>query len=253
MADRPRDDDWWLASDGKWYPPELRPGENAGADGTVPEGVPISISKALTNSLSVGLTLTSVLFVVASFFGLRVASDLRDGVGSGLDPSEPSTANEIAFGAWASFGLVAFFVTAVLVIAWTYTASRAIDARGAEGRAWRGGWTIGGWLIPVANLAIPKLVFNELEKAAQVPFDGAPIRDAWRDNTRTQIADLWWGLWVAGIVISQVSAFLGGGDGASDAEIATDITVTSVALLCVAAAGVALVLVTRRLATFSRR
>lgn len=36
-SDRPEGDGWWLASDGRWYPPELHPDRSAPEPGTTPE------------------------------------------------------------------------------------------------------------------------------------------------------------------------------------------------------------------------
>ena len=45
MRDKPEGPDWWLASDGKWYPPELRPSGGSDASATVtgqpPAAVPV--------------------------------------------------------------------------------------------------------------------------------------------------------------------------------------------------------------------
>ena len=254
MADRPRNDDWWLASDGRWYPPELR----SDADGNEPSASDTHdgsrvISAALTNATSIAVALSSSLFVVAAFFGFRVAADIRESGEVLSAVGEPATANEVAFGAWLSFGLLAFVIAGVLVIAWTYTTSKALDARGATERRWTGGWAIGSWLIPIANFVLPKLVFNEIEKAAQVPHRGEDIADSWRSETRTQLADLWWGLWVTGVVASQVAAILASSEDAPASALADGLTINSVGLLVMAGAGVAFVLVIRRIAVFSRR
>jgi hypothetical protein len=42
MSDRPEGPDWWLASDGKWYPPELRPSGRSDPSPKVAEQSPAS-------------------------------------------------------------------------------------------------------------------------------------------------------------------------------------------------------------------
>ncbi len=250
MADRPRRDDWWLASDGKWYPPELASGGSVPTpDATAPR---TAVPSRLTVAASIALGVTSVLFVVSGFFGLRVASDLRSGVTSTIGSREATT-SEIAFGGWLSFSFAAFAVAAVLVIVWIFSSSRSLDARGATHRRWRGGWIVGGWLIPLANLVIPKLLVNELEKGLQVPYRSAPITDSWKTETRTTVADVWWLSWVGGVVVGQVASVTGSAEGASDAAVAAGITMASIALLLFAIAGVCLLLVIRRMETFSKR
>jgi hypothetical protein len=206
----------------------------------------------LTVATSIVLGVTSGLFLVSGFFGLRVASDLRSGVTSTIWSPEATT-NEIAFGGWLSFSFVAFAIAAVLVIVWTFSSSRSLDARGATHRRWRGGWIVGGWLIPLANLVIPKLLFNELEKGLQVPYRSEPIADSWKTETRTAVSDVWWLTWVGGVIVGQLASVTGSAESASDEAVALGITMASVALLLFAAAGVCLLMVIRRMETFSRR
>ena len=95
MADRPRNDDWWLASDGKWYPPELR--SDADGGGTSPMGTDDAsrvISAALTNATSMAVALSSSLFIVAAFFGFRVAADIRESGEVLSAVGEPATARD---------------------------------------------------------------------------------------------------------------------------------------------------------------
>jgi hypothetical protein len=250
MADRPRSDDWWLASDGKWYPPDLHPAAEpdttrdpppAGASG------PTDVSRPLTHAVTIALMAASSLFIVAAFYGFRYAEELRSG--NRVLTTEDSP-NLLAFGGWLALALVAFLVAAVLTVVWTALASRVLDARGASGRRWRGGWTVGSWIIPIGNLVLPKLVYNELERGLAVPYRDEPIGESWRSINRTTLADAWWALWIGGLVVSQGAALVSDVDG-SDEEFALALTINSAALLLIAAAGIALLFVIRRMAVVS--
>ncbi|MGI9585132.1 MAG: DUF4328 domain-containing protein [Acidimicrobiia bacterium] len=255
MSDRPRHDDWWLASDGKWYPPELssdpdvRPSHEADPGETTTGTV---VSSMFTNVAGGLLTATSILMVVSSFFGLRYAGDLRSGEAIISSDVGDVGATEIAYTGWLSVALLMFVITGVFVLIWTYKTSKALDSRGPVDRRWRGGWTIFSWIIPFANFVIPKLVFNEIEKISQTPFVGEPIGNSWKQMTRTRLADLWWLLWVGGVLLSQMSAVVNLG-GEDEGTLATSVTVTSFSYVFFAAAGVALALVMRRIELFSRR
>lgn len=259
MADRPRADDWWLASDGRWYPPELHPGASAPtaeAEEGVTAGVARSaegtaISRGLTYAVTLSLMLTSSLFIVSAFFAFRVADDLRTDGGEVITGLDDLTSNEAAFTGWLAVGILAFVVTGILTIVWTWRASAAFDRRGPTGRRWRGGWTIGAWLIPFANLVLPKLVFNELERLARTPATGDPIGESWSDQPRSTLGDLWWALWVAGVLVNQLSAVLSGDVDATDAEFATALSVNAIGLSLLAAAGIAFLFVLRRIAVDS--
>ena len=253
MADRPRNDDWWLASDGKWYPPELAPG--AEPSGRIGEGAvePTSISRGLTNAVSILVAISSGLLLVSALFGFRYASELRELGESAVDVGRDPTTSELAFAGWIVFGVVMFVVAAVTTVVWVYTTSRAGDARGATERRWRGAWTIGSWIIPFANFVLPKLVFNEIEKVFQVPFRGIPIEDAWKSEERTGLADLWWALWVAGSAVSIGSWILTPADSVSGEALATGISISSLTMLLTAVSGVVFVMVVRRIHVFSTR
>lgn len=253
MADRPRNEDWWLASDGKWYPPELAAGADPEGSGSAGNPEPTAISRRLTNAVSILVAIASGLLLVSALLGFRYASELSalgdDALAVGRDP----TPSELAFVGWIFFGGVTFMIAAVTSVVWVYTTSRAGDARGATGRRWRGGWTIGSWIIPFANFVLPKLVFNEIEKVFQVPYRGISIEDAWQFEDRTQLADLWWALWVAGSAVSIGSWVLTPSDSVSGSTLGTGVTISSLTMLLTAASGVFFVMVVRRIHVFSTR
>ena len=254
MADRPRNDDWWLASDGKWYPPELAPGAEGAVDsGASGQADATGISSALTNAVSILVGVASGLLLVAAFFGFRYATEIGAlGDDAALVDRDPTT-SEIAFVGWSFLAGVVVIVAAVTSLVWVYSTSKAGDARGATDRRWRGGWTIGSWLIPVANLVLPKLVFNELEKIFQVPFRGVPIEGEWRAEERTQLADLWWALWAASSLVSGASLFISPSDPLTGSAMSTAANVGAMSMLLNAASGVFFVMVVRRIYVFSNR
>lgn len=94
----------------------------------------------------------------------------------------------------ALFGVASsvIVITAIVFIVWFFNAYRTAQSRGAVGRQWGAGWTIGGWLIPVANLAIPKLVMNEVDKMSSPEAGTLPIDYRWRSSARLVVSDVWW-------------------------------------------------------------
>jgi len=252
MADRPRNEEWWLASDGKWYPPNLDSGVEA------PEPVrrqrePSVISGPFTRVLSVTLSVASVVLMVASFFGLRYASALQKYSGQ-LSEAEAGSLEdvELAWASWTGLALLLLIVSGILVIGWTHSASKALDSRGPIGRRWRGGWTIGAWLIPFANLVLPKLVFNEIDRIARVPYAGVPVGEDWRALERSQLGDLWWLLWIAGVVPSQLTQILLGDPSNDSGRLAVLVNINSLTYALFCAAGIALVILVRRIERSSR-
>jgi len=251
LADRPRDD-WWLASDDKWYPPDLRPDVGITEPETwVPHSHRTSgttVPRTLTKLLVWALLATSIFLVVAAFFGLRHAATVRSATST---PGSIETAEFVALG-WSGIAVLGILVSGLLVIVWTFQTSKSLDARGTTGRRWRGGWTIGSWFIPIASLVLPKLVFNELERVVQVPYTGQPIGETWKTMSRSQLGDVWWLLWVAALIPLQIVQVLAADQIDDGGTIAMVATVTAISYALFAGAGVALAFVIRRIEQASR-
>ncbi len=259
MADRQRDPGWWLASDGKWYPPDLRTdvvvqAEEAFAPDTWEPHATMKVEdetvipQGLTRLVIWGLVVASLLLLVAAALTFQYGSLLRSSSGMAVIEDAKLVAD-----GWSGMGVLAMFIVGSLVLSWTFRTSRIMDARGASGRRWRGGWTIGSWFVPIASLILPRFVFAELEKISQVPFDSEQVDDRWKSMQRSTLGDLWWLLWTVSLVVLQVSQMLTL-DGAEDpGTLATVATLAAVGYMALAGAGVTLALVVRNIERDSRR
>ncbi len=247
MADRPRHDDWWLASDGKWYPPELSPGaETAAVDPARHDGGgPVH---RLTTVLATSLSLTSALFAGAAYSALRYGAALQEFSGDISDFDQESLApTELAWAGWTASALLMLAASGVLLITWAFRVSKILDLREPEGRRWRGGWVIGGWFIPFANLVLPKLMFNELERVAQVPNDGLAVGDRWRSLSQSRLSDAWWLLWLAGVLPSQIVQLSVGDPGRDAASLSRIVNASAFSYVMFVGAGVLLAMLVRRI------
>lgn len=153
-------------------------------------------------------------------------------------------AEQASEGLLGVFSLVAL-VVAVLTIIWWYQAYQTVEDRAPllEGRSWSAGWAIGGWFIPIANLIIPKLVLNEIDRASSSLDVGLPT---WKEHRLAPASNWWWASWVFGSLslsfgVSVIQAQLE--RGTFDAPIyrsglwmlLTGLAVLTVAALCAAA------------------
>jgi Domain of unknown function (DUF4328) len=251
MADRQRDPDWWIASDGKWYPPDLRTEEAAFAPDTwEPREEPdleTALPSALTRIIVWGLVAVSVVLLVAAFVTFQYSATIR----SSSDEGVIEDARLVADG-WAGFAFLGMFVVGALFLAWTFRTSRIMDARGATGRRWRGGWTIGSWFAPFASLLLPRFVFAELEKIAQIPYRSEPIGDTWKSLQRSPLGDLWWLLWVGSLVALQFVQILTLEPIEDGATLAVVVAISAIGYATLAGAGVSLALVVRGIDRSSR-
>jgi hypothetical protein len=208
MSDRPQGEGWWLASDGKWYPPESQPA--AAAQAPVPPQAPYP---APARRPGPGLTMTiRVFFIVAAVLALLGAlayvneiskfNTLMDS-GSVADEDSWTTASGVA-GVVTAFFYLAALVTAILLMVWGNQAHRGLAPLQPSGISWSPGWAVGGWFIPLANAIIPRLVFNEIEKVLDPENGPPPVGDRWHARRLLGSGLAWWILYMAGFVILAV-------------------------------------------------
>lgn len=91
-------------------------------------------------------------------------------------------------------GITSILTIVGLIFLWQWTDSLYITARAIqpEGFGYRKGWTFWGWVIPIANLWIPKrIIDNSYRVIATSLGDTAPLK------SRT-----WWILWIGASITS---------------------------------------------------
>jgi hypothetical protein len=93
------------------------------------------------------------------------------------------------------------WVSGILLIVWFFQAYRSAESHGATRRRWSAGWTIGAWFIPFANLVIPKLVMNEVDRMSNPLAGEPPIDERWKPMPRMVVSDLWWILFLMGTAL----------------------------------------------------
>jgi hypothetical protein len=209
LSDRPLGPGWWLASDGRWYPPEALP--VAPPAGMVPWAyVPdVRMSPGLHISVRIFLYITTACSALAI---LALANAIPK-VGSAV--SEWDGARSLSSAALGLTSLMSL-VLVILLMIWGNQAYRSLGRSGAQGCTWSPGWAIGGWFIPIASVVIPRLVFSEIERLAHPGNGPAPILDRWRRQPLLGIGLAWWALLVTAGVLGGIGAFLEGWAASSD-------------------------------------
>ncbi len=76
---------------------------------------------------------------------------------------------------------------------------------GPKGMQFTPGWMVGWFFVPIANLVQPMLAMQEVWKVSQ---RGTGL---WSSRPASGIVGIWWGLWIARLVISQIVRVTGQG------------------------------------------
>lgn len=127
----------------------------------------------------------------------------------------------IAFGGAAVGFYLVFFVSIVAVGRFTFRAMRNLHLMDEPEAQMSPGWTVGWYFIPFANLFKPVQGMREI-------VDGT-WKQAGKGLTDTPSLSLWWGTWIAGSVVGNVS------DAFDDPTAAVAISAISVGLLMASA------------------
>lgn len=215
MSDRQLGDDWWLASDGKWYPPQSRPAApappppSAGVAASPGQYYQADVGGNLRRYVPFGLTGTLAGFVMAASAASAVSAALflvawMTWMNDGSTFADVVRAWDSAADASGIYALF-FFIAFILLLVWLNNAYKAGQSRGATARRWGSGWTVGGWFIPFANLVIPKLVVNEVDRMSRAELS-EPIGTTWTAMPRLVYSDLWWALYLIGIASTMVAS-----------------------------------------------
>jgi Domain of unknown function (DUF4328) len=92
-------------------------------------------------------------------------------------------------------GVAALMLTGTVFVAWGRRAYRNLPALGITDGRWWTTWTVVGWLIPGANLFVPKLVMDDLWRASNpsLPLIPGP---GWSRRPVGAVVHRWWRLWL---------------------------------------------------------
>lgn len=227
MSDTSQGSGWWLASDGKWYPPTSTPGPPTPpaqpfvTDPNVRVTPHSAYGDRVVHPAYRGVSRALAVWVYLSFILVSVTAGLAAAVNFSVITKfneywrTPRGSDQVVGHAWldsidggdVTIRLVYIVVLVALIVyvTWSYSAHRATSYLNPSYRKWSRGWTIGGWLIPLANLVLPKLVMNEIERISSARRHEGQVSEDW--PYQPLLLSGW--IWFVGLLIGLLSTRLG--------------------------------------------
>jgi hypothetical protein len=151
------------------------------------------------------------------------------------------------FAAFAGLYYIGAFVVFVLLLVWMNLAHKATQDLWPGLRSWSSGWTVGAWFVPIANLILPKLVMDEIERIALAPRAGTSVADGWQRRPTLAVGWLWWLPFVVGIVLTTIGAGIGDEVDSSVTEVRASYVASAIGFAALAAGAVCGALYVRRI------
>ena len=211
MSDTSQGPGWWLASDGRWYPPTTAPGPTPPPPSPTGASAPLpgpAVSPVLAVLVQVAFGFTAAIYALGLGLTLHARSTFDAAWQAPVADLELLRRAIDADERLASFAPISVVVNLgllALLIVWMWQSHGATDRLRPGERRWGRGWTIGGWFVPFANLVIPKRVMNEMERIATAPRIGGVLAPGWRQVDSSAIGWAWWVLFVAAWIGGRVA------------------------------------------------
>lgn len=214
MSDTAKNSDWWLASDGKWYPPTSQPGHPLppppfATPNVITPPRPIPLNNALAGWTQALLWVTAGVGVFLAILAISYRRALNAWFEDRGNLQSVISAEDI-FVTWSNFLPLVLITTFVLLIIWlakAHTTTTALLQDQSERRYSRA-WSIGVWFIPLANVISTPQIFAETQKIADAPRVDGQIWGTWKTvKTRSDLV-WWWILFVGGMIVFQTGLAL---------------------------------------------
>jgi eukaryotic-like serine/threonine-protein kinase len=266
VADHQLGPGWWLASDGRWYPPHLAgrasapasigPATWAGSRGpgtAVADHGRRAVAGGLGGTVQgffwavSGLALVAAVCSVVAMVAFDAWWDTPIGSVAEAEALDDWVTADDAFALFAGACYLAALVEFILLVVWTYQAHAATAELSPGPRSWSSGWAVGAWFVPVANLLLPKLVLNEVERISLAPRAGGAVQYGWQRRAVLAVGWWWWVPYVAGLVVTTIGAGIGDDVDSSAGEVRMSYVLTAVGFAAVAAGAACGVFYVRRI------
>ncbi|NEB18730.1 DUF4328 domain-containing protein [Streptomyces coelicoflavus] len=148
---------------------------------------PVGLARAVTVLLAV--VIAADLLIVAASLNMRgLMGEVASGGIVDVGENEANRADYAMAGSAVLYG-VAVLATAVVFIIWFHRVRHNAEVFAPDTQSRTPGWAIACWLIPIANLWIPRGIAADILRAAQPEPHSRVLR-------HRGLLNAWWGAWV---------------------------------------------------------
>ncbi|MFE1585354.1 DUF4328 domain-containing protein [Streptomyces sp. NPDC058737] len=148
---------------------------------------PVGLAHAVTVLLAVVIA-TDLLIVAASLNIRGLMGEVASGGIVDVGEDEANRADYAMAGSAVLYG-VAVLATAVVFIIWFHRVRHNAEVFAPDTQSRTPGWAIACWLIPIANLWIPRGIAADILRAAQPEPHSRVLR-------HRGLLNAWWGAWI---------------------------------------------------------
>lgn len=137
------------------------------------------------------LALAAVAWTVRALWQIRLAASGMPASGppdQGDGRHRPLNALENGYHLVSALGAVAALLCAITFLAWLWRVRDNAHALSGQPPRHAWPWVYAGWLVPIANLWIPRAIVVDIHRAS-APGERLPRAVNW-----------WWGLWLVGVL-----------------------------------------------------
>lgn len=119
-----------------------------------------------------------------------------------------SHASVLVYGLAAIANLSVILIAAVCFILWFYRAYKNLDHITNLPRSYGDSWTAWGFIVPILSLYRPYAIMDEIRDRSEYRWDEKPELFVDRNRPEARVK-LWWGLYLAKVLVESFTARLG--------------------------------------------
>lgn len=167
------------------------------------EGIPVSLTSRLTGLVTAisyvlyAQIIIALVAIILGFFESQLLSAFEQGQYASLEAAFAEGELVITLLQLTGIAsLIAFIVSAVLILKWIYQANANARQLGALNMSYTPTWSIAYFFIPIFNIWKPYLAMKEIWMASKNPLD-------WKNAKTNFILPLWWAVWLASNLLNQ--------------------------------------------------